>query len=90
MQHICASYGHVLDPLKLCLFIISCIMAFESQPDKFVTEHHQVSCGFYLSDIAMLWWQPILISNPEPSIWGDWGEFVDQLNVYFEKPNLAQ
>ena len=38
----------------------------------------------------MLWWQPILITNPEPSIWGDSGEFVDQLNFYFGQPNLFQ
>src|SRR5882724_4999511 len=30
------------------------------------------------------------LSYPELSIWGDWGEFVVQLNVYFGQPNLAQ
>ena len=38
----------------------------------------------------MLWWQPILVTFPEPSIWNDWGEFVNQLNTYFGQPNLAQ
>ena len=44
----------------------------------------------YLSDIIMLWWQPILVMFPELSIWNDWGEFVNQLNTYFGKPDLAQ
>ena len=43
-----------------------------------------------LSDITMLWWQPTLVAYPKPSIQGDWGEFVDQLNVYFGQPDLAQ
>src|SRR5882724_12037571 len=38
----------------------------------------------------MLWWQPILVTFPEPSICNNWGEFVDQLNTYFGQPNLAQ
>src|SRR5882724_8862238 len=38
----------------------------------------------------MLWWQPTLVAYPEPSIRGDWGEFVDQLNMYFGQPDLAQ
>src|SRR5882724_7306396 len=38
----------------------------------------------------MLWWQPILVTFPEPSIHNDWGEFVDQLNTYFGQPDLAQ
>jgi len=66
-------------------------MNFDSQPRKFATDHQQVTfSASYLLDIAMLWWQPILIIKPEPLIWGDWGEFVDWLNVYFGKPNLAQ
>jgi len=44
----------------------------------------------YLSDITMLWWQPILVTFPEPSNCNDWGEFVDQLNTYFGQPYLAQ
>ena len=76
---------------KLCPFIISCIMAFDSRPHKFATNCQQVSFTVsYLSDIAMLLWQPTLVAYPELSIWGDWGEFVDQLNVYFRQPNLAQ
>jgi len=46
--------------------------------------------ALYLSNIAMLWWQPILVAFPEPSICNDWGEFVNQLNTYFGQPNLAQ
>jgi len=42
------------------------------------------------SDITMLWWQPILVTFPEPSICNDWGEFVDQLNTYFGQPDLGQ
>src|SRR5882724_1849823 len=38
----------------------------------------------------MLWWQPILVAFPEPSIRNDWGEFFDQLNTYFGQPDLAQ
>src|SRR5882724_10020958 len=38
----------------------------------------------------MLWWQPTFVAFPKPSIWGDWGEFFDQLNVYFGQPDLAQ
>jgi len=79
------------DPSKLHPFIISWIMAFDSQPHKFMTECQQVSyAASYLSDIAMLWWQLILVSFPELSICNDWGEFVDQLNTYFGQPNLAQ
>ena len=75
------------DLLKLHPFIISCIMAFDSRPCKFVTDRKWVSyAAFHLSDIAMLWWHPTLVTYPEPSIQGDWDEFVDQLNVYFGKP----
>jgi len=66
-------------------------MAFDSQLLKFATDRQQVSYAvLYLSDIAMLWWQPILVTFPELSIRNDWGEFVDQLNTYFRQPNLAQ
>jgi hypothetical protein len=66
-------------------------MAFDSRPRKFATDRQRVSyAASYLADIAMLWWQPMLVARPEPSIRGDWGEFVDQLNVYFGQPDLAQ
>ena len=56
-----------------------------------MTDCQQVSyAALYLSDIAMLWWQPILVTFPEPSIHNNWGEFVDQLNTYFGQPNMAQ
>src|SRR5882724_4130564 len=38
----------------------------------------------------MLWWQPTLVAYPKMSIWGDWGEFFNQLNIYFGQPDLAQ
>src|SRR5882724_5703454 len=79
------------EPSKLCPFIVSCVMAFDSQPRKFATDRQRVSyAASYLSDIAMMWWQLILVAFPEPSIWNNWGEFVDQLNTYFGQPNLAQ
>ena len=43
-----------------------------------------------MTNIAMLWSQPILVTFPEPSIRNNWGEFFDQLNTYFGQPNLAQ
>jgi len=42
------------------------------------------------SDIAMLWWQPTLVAYPKLLIQGNWDEFVNQLNVYFRQPYLAQ
>jgi len=79
------------DPSKLHPFIISCIMAFDSRPHKFVTNHQQVLyAASYLSGIAMIWWQPTLVTYPKLLIWGNWGEFVDQLNIYFRQPNWAQ
>jgi len=66
-------------------------MAIDSQPHKFVTYHPWVSyAASCLSNIAMLWWQPILVMYPKPSIHSDWGEFVNQLNIYFGQPDLAQ
>src|SRR5882724_11650532 len=68
------------DPSKLCPFIVSCIIAFDSQPCKFATNLQWVSYATsYLSDISMLWWQPILVTYSEPLIQGTWGEFIDQL-----------
>jgi len=49
------------DPSKLRPFVVSCIMAFDSWPRKFATDWQRLSyAASYLSDIAMLWWQPIL------------------------------
>src|SRR5882724_10411703 len=79
------------EPSKLRPFIVSCVMAFNSRPHKFATDRQRVSyAALYLSDIAMLWWQLILVAFPELSIRNDWGEFVDQLNTYFGQPDLAQ
>src|SRR5882672_7862075 len=50
------------DSSKLCPFIICCVMVFDSQPRKFVTDRQQVLyAASHLSDIAMLWWQPNLV-----------------------------
>jgi len=38
----------------------------------------------------MFWWQSILVTFPELSIWNNWGEFVNQLNTYLGQPDLAQ
>jgi len=79
------------DPSKLRPFVVNCIMAFDSQLHKFATDRQRVSyTAPYLSDITMLWWQPILVAFPELSICNDWGEFVDQLSTYFGQPDLAQ
>jgi len=79
------------DPSKLCPFIVSCIMVFNSRPHKFPTNCQcMLYAASYLSDISMLWWQPTLVMYPKPLIQGDWGEFVDQLNVYFGQPDLAE
>src|SRR5882724_909561 len=79
------------EPSKLHPFIVRCVMAFDSWPCKFVTDRQRVSyAALYLSDITMLLWQLILVTFPEPSIRNDWGEFVNQLNIYFGQPNLAQ
>ena len=57
------------EPSQLRPFIISCIMAFDSRPRKFMTKCQQVTyTASYLTDIAMLWWQPHLIAQLEPSI----------------------
>src|SRR5882672_12310426 len=79
------------DPSKLCPFITCCVMAFDSQPRKFATDRQRVSyVALHLSDIAMLWWQPNLVLDPKPSIRSDWSEFVEELNIFFGQPNLAQ
>src|SRR5882724_5232622 len=62
------------EPSKLHPFIVSCVMAFDSRPHKFATDHQRVSyTASYLSDIAMMWWQLILVTFPEPSIHNNWG-----------------
>src|SRR5882724_3071654 len=54
------------EPSKLHPFIASCVMAFDSWPCKFATDHQRVSYAvLYLSDIAMMWWQLILVTFPE-------------------------
>src|SRR5467141_376941 len=66
-------------------------MAFYSRPHKFATDRQRVSyAASHLLDIAMLWWQPNLVLDPKPSIRSDWSKFVEQLNIFFGQPNLAQ
>src|SRR5882672_9261737 len=38
----------------------------------------------------MLWWQPNLVLDPEPSIHSNWSEFLEQLNIFFGQPDLAK
>src|SRR5882724_6480929 len=79
------------EPSQLRPFIISCVMAFDSRPRKFATERQQVTyAASYLTDIAMLWWQPHLIAQPEPLIHSNWSEFVAELNNLFGQPDIAQ
>jgi len=40
----------------------------------------------YLMDIAMLWWQPHLIAQLEPSIHSNWSKCVVELNNLFGHP----
>jgi len=44
----------------------------------------------YLTNIAMLWWQPHLIAQPEPSIHSTWNKFVAELNNLFGQPDISQ
>ena len=46
--------------------------------------------ALHLTDIAMIWWQPNLITQLEPLICNNWSEFVEQLNVLFGPPDLTQ
>jgi hypothetical protein len=66
-------------------------MAFDNKPRKFSNDRQRVSyAASFLSEIALTWWQPILVANPEPPIRSNWQEFVLELNRYFGEPDLAQ
>jgi len=79
------------DARKLRPFIASCIMAFDNKPRKFQNDRQRVSyAASFLSDVALLWWQPFLAADPEPAIRNSWAEFVFELNRLFGEPNLVQ
>jgi hypothetical protein len=44
----------------------------------------------YLSDIALIWWQPFLTRIPEPPIRSDWHIFVEELNRLFGQADIIQ
>jgi len=57
------------DPHQLHPFISNCIMAFNNKPHKFQMDWQRVLYAMsYLTDIAMSWWQPYLMQQPEPPI----------------------
>ena len=66
-------------------------MYFNNKPFKFKNNRQWVSyAALFLSEIALLWWQPHLMAFPEPSIQSNWGEFVVKLDKLFGKPDMAQ
>ena len=72
------------DPCQLPPFIANCIMAFDNKPHKFQMDHQSVSyAASYLTDIAMSWWQPYLMQQPEPPI-------HHELNTLFREADLEQ
>ena len=79
------------DPHKLRPFITACIMVFDNKPHKFWSDRQWVSyAASFLSKIALLWWQPNLMADPEPPIRSDWAEFISELDKLFGEPDLAQ
>ena len=79
------------DPHKLRPFITACIMVFDNKPHKFRSDRQRVSyAASFLSEIALLWWQPNLMADPEPPIRSDWAKFVSELDKLFGEPNLTQ
>src|SRR6266481_7434412 len=65
------------DPQKLWPFITACIMVFDNKPQKFRNDCQRVSyAALFLSEIALLWWQPNLMAYPEPLICSDWAKSV--------------
>ena len=79
------------DPRKLRSFISSCIMYFDNKPFKFKNDRQRVSyAASFLSEIALLWWQPHLMAFSEPSIRSNWGELVIELDKLFGEPDMAQ
>ncbi len=79
------------DPRKLRPFITACIMVFDNKPQKFRNDRQRVSyAASFLSEIALLWWQPNLMAYPEPPIRSDWAEFIAELDKLFGEPDLTQ
>ena len=70
---------------------MACVMVFDKKPLQFKTDHQRVSyAASFLSNIVLLWWQPHLLAQPEPSIRSNWAKFIANLDRYFGEPNLAQ
>src|SRR6266481_3656988 len=70
---------------------MACIMVFDNKPQKFRNDRQRVLyVASFLSEIALLWWQPNLVAYPEPPIWSDWAEFITELDKLFCEPNLTQ
>ena len=66
-------------------------MVFDNKPHKFRSDCQWVSyVASFLSEIALLWWQPNLMADPEPPIRSDWAEFISELDKLFREPDLAQ
>ena len=66
-------------------------MVFDNKPHKFQYERQRVSyAASYLSDIALIWWQPFLTQVPEPPIQSDWYIFVKELNRLFGQADIIQ
>jgi hypothetical protein len=66
-------------------------MVFDNKPRKFQQERQRVSyAASYLSDIALIWWQPFLTLNPEPPIRSSWGIFCDELDRLFGQADIIQ
>ena len=66
-------------------------MVFDNKPRKFQYKWQQVSYpASYLSDIALIWWQPFLTQVPELPIGSDWYIFVKELNQLFSQADIIQ
>src|SRR6266481_6525332 len=66
-------------------------MVFDHKPQKFRNDRQRVSyVASFLSEIALLWWQPNLMAYPKPPIQSDWAKFIAELNKLFGKPDLTQ
>ena len=66
-------------------------MAFNNKPHKFWSDRQRISyTTSFLSEIALLWWQPNLMVVPEPPIHSDWAKFVSELDKLVGEPDLTQ
>lgn len=81
------------DYSKFNPFIAQCRLVFVSQPSRFQTEASKVFyAASYLSDIAGLWFQPMLsIPRTEYPIWlTNFDEFEKELGRMFGDPNYLR